>query len=116
MQRRSGYLGQFIVQHFTLQPQYRVAFTHHSTSAPDFGPDVEAFWVCAAVCLALACLITWRSSECSGVQVDLATGQGLQDVFEAMGVVEVVLNCAAQSSPGQCEQHPEAARCAGCRA
>ena len=43
-------------------------------------------------------------------QVDVATGEGLRDAFDALGVVDVILNCAALSSPGQCQAQPQAAR------
>ena len=39
----SGYLGQFLVKH--LAQEHKVSFTFHSTSAPNFGANVQAFWV-----------------------------------------------------------------------
>ena len=44
--------------------------------------------------------------------VDFATGSGLQEVFDKMGAVDVVINTAAISSPAACEKNPAAARCA----
>ena len=41
------------------------------------------------------------------MQVDLATGEGLQEAFDTLGQVDVVVNCAAISSPAACEKHPE---------
>ena len=43
--------------------------------------------------------------------VDFATGSGLQEVFDKMGAVDVVINTAAISSPAACEKNPAAARC-----
>lgn len=42
--------------------------------------------------------------------MNLATGEGLHAVFDALGPVDVVINCAAVSVPALCEKHPEAAR------
>ncbi|KAK9904863.1 hypothetical protein WJX75_004139 [Coccomyxa subellipsoidea] len=39
----SGYLGQFIVQALA-KANFQVAFTYHSTAAPSFDGDVQAFW------------------------------------------------------------------------
>ena len=62
----------------------------------------------------------WRSLqvfECEGslhshcvLQADLSTGEGLQEAFDVMGPVDVVINCAAISSPSACEKHPMQAR------
>lgn len=38
-----------------------------------------------------------------GPQVDLKTGEGLSDMFEKLGAVDVVVNCAAISSPAACD-------------
>ena len=64
----------------------QVGFTHHSSIAPRFDGDVRAFWV------------------------DFATGDGLQEAFDALGRVDVVINTAAISAPLQCQKNPEAAR------
>ena len=45
-----------------------------------------------------------------GLQVDLATGEGLHNIFDSLGPVDVVINCAAVSLPALCEKHPESAR------
>lgn len=44
------------------------------------------------------------------MQVDLASGAGLQQAVAALGGVLAVVNCAAVSQPGVCEKSPEAAR------
>ncbi|KAL3155375.1 hypothetical protein ABBQ38_010936 [Trebouxia sp. C0009 RCD-2024] len=80
----SGYLGQFLVQ--SLTRSCRVGFTHHSTSPPDFGGSEQAFWL------------------------DLPTGEGMQQCFDHLGPVDVVINCAAISSPAACEKEEQTAR------
>lgn len=80
----TGYLGQFLVQ--DLARTHKVGILHHSTAAPDIKGDVHHFYA------------------------DLATGEGLQDAFDTLGPVDVVVNCAAISSPAACEKHPEQAR------
>lgn len=80
----TGYLGQFLVQ--DLAKTHKVGIVHHSTAAPDIKGDVHHFWA------------------------DLATGEGLQEAFDTLGPVDVVVNCAAISSPAACERHPEHAR------
>jgi dTDP-4-dehydrorhamnose reductase len=44
-------------------------------------------------------------------QVDMKTGEGFEDAFDRLGKVDVVINCAAVSSPAACELAPIAARC-----
>ncbi|KAK9785252.1 hypothetical protein WJX73_007610 [Symbiochloris irregularis] len=80
----SGYLGQFLVS--SLAPLHKVAFTFHSTDEPQLPGCPQAFWV------------------------NLATGEGLHTVFDTLGPVDVVINCAAVSQPALCDKHPEAAR------
>lgn len=64
-----------------------MAFTHHSPKAPTtFQPNVQPFWV------------------------DMKTGEGFEDAFDRLGKVDVVINCAAVSSPAACELAPIAAR------
>ena len=46
------------------------------------------------------------------LKVDLATGEGLGEAFKALLPLDVVINCAAISSPAACEKHPDRARCA----
>lgn len=81
----SGYLGQFVVE--DLASSHEVSFTHHSSKAPStFPKNVQAYWA------------------------DLKTGEGFGNMFEKMGPVDVVVNCAAISSPAVCERFPVAAR------
>lgn len=80
----SGYLGQFLVKKLT--KYYKVGFTHHSTSPPDFSGSEQAFWL------------------------DLPTGEGMQQCFDTLGPVDAVINCAAISSPAACEKEISSAR------
>lgn len=84
----SGYLGQFLITGLAAQG-WRVGFTHNSTAQPSFQGDVRGFWV------------------------DLATGEGLEECFQALGPLEAVLNCAAISQPVACERDPERTRRVG---
>lgn len=49
-----------------------------------------------------------------GMQADLKTGEGFDVMFKKMGPVDVVVNCAAVSSPALCEQFPAVARFVPC--
>lgn len=65
-------------------------------------------------CFCLPLQLVWSSaSACSCrialPQVDLVTGEGLQEVF-SQGPIHAVINCAAISLPGACEKDPGAAR------
>lgn len=81
----SGYLGQFLVEDLATTEQ--VAYTHHSSIAPStFASGVTAFWT------------------------DLKSGETLQDAFTKFGPVDVVVNCAAISSPAACEKDAATAR------
>ena len=65
----------------------QVGFTHHTSIAPTFKGDVIPFWV------------------------DLtAPGDGLQQIIDALGRVDVVINTAALSSPAACQRNLDAAR------
>lgn len=44
--------------------------------------------------------------------VNLADGNGLSECFGKCGPFGAVINCAAMSQPGLCEQQPDLARCA----
>ena len=44
------------------------------------------------------------------LQLDLPTGEGMQQCFDHLGPVDVVINCAAISSPAACEKEVENAR------
>ena len=69
----------------------QVGYTHHTSIAPRFAGDVRSFWA------------------------DLGApgaGGGLQDAFDALGRVDVVINTAALSAPAACHRDPDAARCA----
>ena len=46
------------------------------------------------------------------MQLDLPTGEGMQQCFEHLGPVDIVINCAAISSPAACEKEEQAARSA----
>ncbi|KXZ50950.1 hypothetical protein GPECTOR_14g196 [Gonium pectorale] len=79
----SGYTGQFLVHHLTREHQVHYTYgTRQLASAPD---GVAAH------------------------QVDLATGEGLQPLFEQT-TFHAVINCAAISQPAACEANPQAAR------
>jgi len=44
------------------------------------------------------------------LQLDLPTGEGMQQCFDRLGPVDAVINCAAISSPAACEQELDTAR------
>lgn len=44
------------------------------------------------------------------LQLDLPTGEGMQQCFDRLGPVDAVINCAAVSSPAACEQELDTAR------
>eukprot|EP00891_Asterochloris_glomerata_P009011 jgi/Astpho2/9011/Aster-02678 len=46
----------------------------------------------------------------SALQINMASGQGLHDCFDTLKDVDVVVNCAALSSPAACAKHPQHAR------
>lgn len=46
------------------------------------------------------------------MQLDLPTGEGMQQCFDHLGPVDVVINCAAISSPAACEKEVQTARSA----
>jgi len=46
----------------------------------------------------------------SVLQLDLPTGEGMQQCFDRLGPVDAVINCAAISSPAACEQELDTAR------
>ena len=46
----------------------------------------------------------------NAVQVNMASGQGLHDCFDTLKDVDVIVNCAAISSPAACAKHPQHAR------
>ncbi|KAL3814859.1 hypothetical protein ACJIZ3_016127 [Penstemon smallii] len=85
----TGYLGQHLLQSFTVHSPFALAFTHHSVPPPhallDAIPHALPF------------------------QVDLRSGDGLDAVSHAFGQPDVVINCAALSVPRACEIDPEAA-------
>jgi len=92
----SGYLGQFVVASLATAPlsgggsggePVAVAYTYARAPLADgvFPPSVRAF------------------------RVDLATGEGLDEVFAAAGPFGAVVNCAALSQPVACEKDPAAA-------
>ena len=51
-----------------------------------------------------------QTSQPPSPQVDLMSGEGLPEAFQALGPVHAVINCAALSQPAVCEKQPEAAR------
>ena len=44
------------------------------------------------------------------MQLDLPTGEGMQQCFDHLGPVDAVINCAAISSPAACEKEEQIAR------
>mmetsp|Transcript_22484 Transcript_22484/g.31275 ORF Transcript_22484/g.31275 Transcript_22484/m.31275 type:complete len:314 (+) Transcript_22484:102-1043(+) len=89
----SGYLGQFLIQRLAENQTNTVAFTYNSQGA-------------------IAELVSSGSlgSNVTGHLVDLINGQGLEDCLAALGMVDLIINCAAVSQPGVCEKDPELAR------
>jgi dTDP-4-dehydrorhamnose reductase len=87
----TGYLGQFLLAALTRPPHSAdtaVAYTYLS-GTPPLGSDVQAF--CA----------------------DLASGRGVQEAVLSFAP-HVVVNCAAVSQPGLCEQDHAAALAINC--
>lgn len=81
----SGYLGSFLVEELQKQG-HRIGFTY-------LGHEVKTF-----------------GSNARGFRVDLSTGDGLDNVLQALGPVDVVINTAALSQPAMCEQDYQYAR------
>ncbi|PSC74470.1 60S ribosomal L18-3 [Micractinium conductrix] len=79
----SGYAAQFIVEDLAAAGR-KVGCTYRTGAAPTFPGDVAAF------------------------RVDLASGEGLQACFDALGPLAAVVNCAAEAAPAACEANPEA--------
>lgn len=77
----SGYLGSFLVQALGREG-HRIGYTFLSHEAPSFSFGANA----------------------RGFRVDLSTGDGLEEVFQALGPVDAVINTAALSQPAMCEQ------------
>ena len=85
----SGYLGQFLVEAFLNEGGHWVGYTYHSrplARLADADPEKKT---------------------CAGYKVDVATGEGMEacvaDVTKD-APLDLVVNCAAMSSPGQCEK------------
>jgi dTDP-4-dehydrorhamnose reductase len=86
----SGYLGQFVIRAMLDAGYDRVDYTYASNPLP---PDATG-------------------DRCTGHRADLPTGEGLREAIDALrndGGLDVVVNCAAISSPGACEIDPETA-------
>ena len=84
----SGYLGQFVIRAMLDAGYERVDYTYASNPLPDV------------------------SESCVGHVADVATGRGVREAIDAAlrsGGLDVVVNCAAISSPGACEKDPDAA-------
>ena len=62
-------------------------------------------------CSAKACCC-WFENLWPALQLDLPTGEGMQQCFDHLGPVDVVINCAAISSPAACEKEVQTARSA----
>eukprot|EP00898_Chlorokybus_atmophyticus_P008277 jgi/Chlat1/8450/Chrsp80S07858 len=88
----SGYLGQFLVVRLAESAAAvgRIALTYHANPPGAASP---------------------LPPRASAHKVDLATGDGLQDCFLALGgTPDVVINCAAISQPAACAKDPAAAQ------
>lgn len=87
----SGYLGQFVIQSMLDAGYAHVFYTYGNNKLPS---DVGG-------------------GRCSGYKVDVSNGEGMKECINAMvsstGGLDVVVNCAAMSSPGDCEKNPELA-------
>jgi dTDP-4-dehydrorhamnose reductase len=84
----SGYLGQFVIRAMLDAGYERVDYTYASNPLPE---------VCDA---------------CTGHVANVASGEGVREAIDAVlrsGGLDVVVNCAAISSPGACEKDPETA-------
>lgn len=70
-----------------------------------------------ACCNHLPSISQMRFADVSAslLQLDLPTGEGMQQCFDRLGPVDAVINCAAISSPAACEQELDTARCVQCK-
>ena len=84
----SGYLGRFLIQAFH-DEGWSVSYTYCSSESESARLDV--------------------SEDVVGRRVDLVSGQGLAAAVREQ-TVDVVINCAALSSPDECEKDEEKAR------
>lgn len=84
----SGYLGQFVIRAMLDAGYERVDYTYASNPLPEV------------------------SDACKGHVANVASGEGVREAIDAVlrsGGLDVVVNCAAISSPGACEKDPETA-------
>ncbi|CAD7697469.1 unnamed protein product [Ostreobium quekettii] len=82
----SGYLGQFLVSRLSERRKVGYTYNSHLAEALNVLDGVKAF------------------------KVDMATGEGLQECLSSFGDLACIVNCAAISKPGECEEDPERAR------
>ena len=86
----SGYLGQFLIRAMLDAGYARVDYTYGNNPLPS---EVGG-------------------GRCNGHQVNVVSGEGMKQSVQSIvtsGGLDVVVNCAAMSSPGACEKDPDLA-------
>ena len=90
----SGYLGQFLLKHLLESPEddvIAVGYTYADETTGSIDHPVT------------------KNDRCRAFRVDAATGEGMDACVSAMSPLDLVVNCAAMSSPGKCEKEAELA-------
>ncbi|KAL3700515.1 hypothetical protein R1sor_018537 [Riccia sorocarpa] len=84
----SGYLGLHLLHYLAAETKYQLVYTFNKLNVP---PNHDSL------------------RHVRGFQVDLRTGEGLDQISQELGPPAVVVNCAAISVPRECEEDPERA-------
>ena len=111
--RRASVLG----KHALLQLDHYMACTMQTPEAAVLHMPFLSVPSMQACCNQLPSISQMRFADVSAslLQLDLPTGEGMQQCFDRLGPVDAVINCAAISSPAACEQELDTARCVQCK-
>ena len=90
----SGYLGQFLLKYLLERPEDEVIAVGYTYADENAGPIDHPLT---------------KIDRCRAFRVDAATGEGMDACVSAMAPLDLVVNCAAMSSPGKCEKEAKLA-------